>query len=57
MTPIARRGDLVAWADEDFEPVEGEVELRTASGDRQRVRWQSALKWGYWEPYDADQDE
>lgn len=55
MKPIARRGDVVAYASEPFDPVEDEVELRS-DNDRfppQKVRWQSALKQGYWEPFEG----
>lgn len=55
MTPIARRGDVVAWADDDFDPVTDDVELRSDDGrfEPMRIRWQSALKQGYWEPYEG----
>lgn len=54
MIPIARRGDVVAWAEEPFDPATDDVELRSESGESEpvTVRWQSALKYGYWEPYD-----
>lgn len=56
MTPIARRGDVVAYASEPFDPVSDEVELRSDDNrfKPHRVRWQSALKQGYWEPYEDD---
>ena len=57
MIPIARRGSTVAWADEPFDPAIDDVELRAEGLAPVRVRWQSALKHGYWVPVDDDQDE
>jgi len=52
---IARRGDTEAWAVSDkFDPKVDEVELRSPGAKPQRVRWQVALKFGYWVPADAD---
>lgn len=49
MELIARRGITEAWADEPFDPLTDEVELRSPDIEPRRVRWQSALKFGYWE--------
>lgn len=57
MRPIAQRGDVVAWAPDDFDPATGEVELRQPGKKPVKVVWQQALKFGYWEPFgerDAD---
>lgn len=50
MEIIARRGELEAWADDPFDPETDEVELRAPGRKPERVRWQSALKFGYWVP-------
>lgn len=49
MILIARRGETEAWADEPFNPITDEVELRVNGESAGRVRWQSALKFGYWD--------
>jgi hypothetical protein len=49
MKPIARRGATVAWAPPDFDPKSGDVELRTPGEPTKTVKWQQALKFGYWE--------
>lgn len=56
MRPIARRGSITAWADENFDPATDEVELRSPGNRPQRVLWQRALKFGYWEPVEGDAD-
>jgi hypothetical protein len=55
MKLIARRGETEAWADEPFDPKTDEVELRAPGQSPHRVRWQSALKFGYWEPANGDE--
>lgn len=49
MRLIAVRDEIQAWANEPFDPVTDDVTLRTAGRQDVVVRWQSALKFGYWE--------
>lgn len=50
MILIARRGTTEAWAEEPFDPANDDVELRAPGQKPERVMWQRALKFGYWEP-------
>lgn len=57
MRPIARRGDVVAWANDPFDPERDDVELRKPGRPPMVEMWQRVLKFGYWEPIeegDAD---
>ena len=49
MELIAVRGDLEAWAFSPFDPLVDDVTLRRSGFGDRVVRWQVALKFGYWE--------
>lgn len=52
MKLIARRGETEAWAEEMFNPATDDVTIHTSGLPDQRVMWQRALKFGYWESAD-----
>lgn len=52
MVPIAKRGNTIALAEMPFDPRKDEVVLRSPNLPDQKVLWQQALKFGWWEPVD-----